>query len=45
MTDDGTLTVTTPAGISHTTAPPGLTTPRADILDPAPAPAEDPPPF
>ena len=40
MADDGTLTVTTPAGISHTTRPPGLTAPPAETFGP-----DEPPPF
>ncbi|SHN72475.1 protein of unknown function [Geodermatophilus obscurus] len=52
MTADGILTVTTPAGITRTSRPPGLhlTGPRVlasppDRPPPAPDPADDPPPF
>jgi|tagenome__1003787_1003787.scaffolds.fasta_scaffold20918368_2 hypothetical protein len=41
MTDDGTLTVTTPAGVTRTTRPPGLTPPPTRVLPEA----DDPPPF
>lgn len=45
MTDDGTLSVTTPSGITRTTRPPGLRDQRA-LPPPRPAPAdESPPPF
>ncbi|MEU2350658.1 HNH endonuclease signature motif containing protein, partial [Modestobacter sp. NPDC049651] len=55
MTDDGTLTVTTPSGVTRTTRPPGM---RVRAPDPPPDagrppspesppidPADDPPPF
>jgi hypothetical protein len=52
MTADGILTVTTPAGVTRTSRPPGLhlTGPRvltrpSDQPPPAPDPADDPPPF
>ncbi len=52
MTADGILTVTTPAGVTRTSRPPGLhlTSPRVltrppDQPPPAPDPADDPPPF
>ncbi|MGY1670674.1 DUF222 domain-containing protein [Geodermatophilus sp. SYSU D00710] len=54
MSDDGTLTVTTPSGITRTTRPPGVRPPPAarqpppdDPGSPPPSadPAEDPPPF
>jgi hypothetical protein len=41
MTADGILTVTTPAGITHTTRPPGLAPPPPAV----PNPDDDPPPF
>ena len=45
MTADGTLSVTTPSGITRTTRPPGLREQRA-LPPPAPTPADDtPPPF
>jgi hypothetical protein len=43
MTTDGTLSVTTPSGITRTTRPPGLREQRA-LPPPAPTPADDPPP-
>ncbi|MGY1785244.1 DUF222 domain-containing protein [Geodermatophilus sp. SYSU D00698] len=53
MSADGTLTVTTPSGVTRTTRPPGLRPPPtepgpppADPGPPSPAdPADDPPPF
>ncbi|TFV57124.1 HNH endonuclease [Geodermatophilus sp. DF01-2] len=52
MTPDGILTVTTPAGVTRTSRPPGLqlTGPRVltrppEQPPPAPDPADDPPPF
>jgi hypothetical protein len=47
MRDDGTLTVTTPSGITRTTRPPGLRPPGPppDGAGPPPDPADDPPPF
>jgi hypothetical protein len=47
MTDDGILTVTTPAGITRTTRPPGLTPPTDTPLPATTPPArnDDPPPF
>ncbi|MGY1607800.1 DUF222 domain-containing protein [Geodermatophilus sp. SYSU D00700] len=54
MSDDGTLTVTTPSGITRTTRPPGVRPPPAapepppdDPGSPPPSadPADDPPPF
>ena len=54
MTPDGILTVTTPAGITRTSRPPGLQLTGPRVLtrppdqprpDPNPDPADDPPPF
>jgi hypothetical protein len=51
MGDDGTLTVTTPSGITRTTRPPGMRPPESppDRAGPPPDPAsetdDDPPPF
>ncbi|MGY1734995.1 DUF222 domain-containing protein [Geodermatophilus sp. SYSU D00684] len=51
MTADGTLTVTTPSGITRTTRPPGMSPPPAepdpppDTAPPPPGPGDDPPPF
>jgi hypothetical protein len=49
MTDDGTLSVTTPSGVTRSTRPPGLHLPDELLLVPAggppPDPADDPPPF
>jgi hypothetical protein len=51
MDPDGTLTVTTPSGITRTTRPPGLRPPGPppgpppDRAGPPPDPADDPPPF
>jgi hypothetical protein len=43
MDDDGTLHVTSPAGITRTTRPPGLRLPEPE--PPPPDPDDDPPPF
>jgi hypothetical protein len=47
MTSGGTLSVTTPSGITRTTRPPGLSPPPepAELRVAAPGPADDPPPF
>ncbi|MGY1730715.1 DUF222 domain-containing protein [Geodermatophilus sp. SYSU D01045] len=51
MSEDGTLTVTTPSGITRTTRPPGLRPPPAESDPPpdpgprTPAAPDDPPPF
>ena len=52
MTDDGTLRVTTPSGVTRTTRPPGLRPPEVGPPaapdappSPPPPPTDDPPPF
>jgi hypothetical protein len=45
MLPDGTLSVTTPSGVTRTTRPPGMSPPGARSPQQHPAPADDPPPF
>jgi hypothetical protein len=45
MAPDGTLTVTTPSGVTRTTRPPGLRDPADSSGRPQPPPDDDPPPF